>query len=387
MINDNVIKYLCKHSKYDELELIDYLNRLDRVERIANSSEYNGIVHLKNIYYRKYLVKFDDIPRVYNVVKDKWGNEKDSDYIIYCQKQSLDMWLDYLLCTDVNYPQWFKFFVFKGVVKIGAYDEARGKYNKRSRTTIAPFIDIDYEVLAYIYDNLCKFLSGNKLEDQQLEKIIEGADFNKLYNYVSKKVDFMVMGEDTSKQVCEIDAKLQKLNIKFKEVRLKLLEMRQGFPNENFYILNNLYSELLDDISELEDRRFWLSSLVKFNNTIEIRKLPLDKYKYEIYLRNTHECIGEIDYRKFHVSGYIGDIGYHIYKEFRGNGYAYQALELLGEKLYEDNIPNFVISAKNDNIASIKTIEKYGGKLKENVDGIFIYVCDTKPCKDCIKKK
>lgn len=387
MINNNVIKYLCKHSKYDELELIDYLKRLDKVEQKVNSSEYHKIVQLKNMYYRKYLIKFDDIPENYSIVKDMWGNERNVDDIICSQKQSLDMWLDYLLCADVIYPQWFKFFVFKGVIKIGAYDEIKGKYNKRSKSTIAPFIDIDYEVLAYIYENLCNFLSGNKLSDQKLEIIIESADFNKLYNYVLKKVDLMKMDEENSKQVDEINDDLQKLNIKLKEVRIKMLELRRELQFESFEEFTNLYYRLLEEIRELENKRFWLTSLVKFNDVIEIRKLSSDKYKYEIYLRSTYECIGEIDYRKFHASGYMGDVGYHIYKEFRGNGYAYQALELLGEKLYEDNIPNFVISAEDDNIASIKIIEKYGGKLKEKYDNILIYICNTKPCKGYIRKK
>ena len=68
MINNNVIKYLCKNSKYDELELIDYLKRLDKVEQKVNSSEYHKIVQLKNMYYRKYLIKFDDIPENYSIV-------------------------------------------------------------------------------------------------------------------------------------------------------------------------------------------------------------------------------------------------------------------------------------------------------------------------------
>ena len=67
------------------------------------------------------------------------------------------MRLDYLLCKDVIYPQWFKFFIFQGIVKMGAYDEIKGKYNKRTKTTMAPFIEIDYEIIAFIYSNLSNY--------------------------------------------------------------------------------------------------------------------------------------------------------------------------------------------------------------------------------------
>ena len=69
-----------------------------------------------------------------------------------------------------------------------------------------------------------------------------------------------------------------------------------------------------------------------------------------------------------------------INKEYRGNGYAYQALELLGELLYEQGVTDFWISTFEENIPSIKTIEKYGAINLENEENsnVKLYSCMTK---------
>lgn len=236
MINNNIIDYLCKSSKYDSKELSYHLKRLEEIEKIANSSLYNGIIYLKNIYYRKYLIKHENVPVEY-IGDDIWGKdiEDDISYIMDSQKCSLDMWLDYLLCTDVSYPQWFKFFVFQGIVKIGAYDEIRGKYNKRTKSTIAPFIDIDYEVLAFLYNNMCSFFRGEKLDDVNLEKIMRDANFSKLYNYCLEKVELKYLASDEDfKKVLLIDQKLKQLYKKSQEIEEKLRELNLCFERNKF---------------------------------------------------------------------------------------------------------------------------------------------------------
>lgn len=94
---------------------------------------------------------------------------------------------------------------------------------------------------------------------------------------------------------------------------------------------------------------------------------PLDKEYYFIALHDG-QIIGHISYRGLHSSNY-GDIGYEIDEEYRGNGLAYRALCLLGEILLENGINEAWIAAEGDNIASIKTIEKYGGThIGESLD-------------------
>lgn len=99
---------------------------------------------------------------------------------------------------------------------------------------------------------------------------------------------------------------------------------------------------------------------------------------YEIVLSNTKEVIGKIDYRGHHYDAKIGDIGYHIYEKYRGHNYAYKALCLISGLLASQGIEDFWISARPDNLASIKTIEKFGGEIIECSDDVFLYACETK---------
>ena len=66
---------------------------------------------------------------------------------------------------------------------------------------------------------------------------------------------------------------------------------------------------------------------------------------------------------------YAGNIGYHVYERYRGNGYAYKAcLELfkIAKNVY--HMDKLIITCSPDNIASKKTLIKLGGQLLETCD-------------------
>ncbi len=72
------------------------------------------------------------------------------------QERSLDAWLDYLTSDDATYPMWFKYYVFRNITKLASYDKDKGEFPKRSKSTTAPFPDINREALAYMEDSLAK---------------------------------------------------------------------------------------------------------------------------------------------------------------------------------------------------------------------------------------
>jgi hypothetical protein len=72
--------------------------------------------------------------------------------IIEDQKASLDSWLSYLTSEDAVYPPWFKYFVFRNILKLSQFDKELGKFKSRTETTTAPFPDIYREPLAQICD-------------------------------------------------------------------------------------------------------------------------------------------------------------------------------------------------------------------------------------------
>lgn len=87
--------------------------------------------------------------------------------------------------------------------------------------------------------------------------------------------------------------------------------------------------------------------------------------KYEIYLKETNECVGYIIYRGYHNDVLLGDMGSIIYPKYRGHGYAARALILLSQHLNENNIDNFYITCEKNNISSFNTIKKHNNIVLE----------------------
>lgn len=99
-----------------------------------------------------------------------------------------------------------------------------------------------------------------------------------------------------------------------------------------------------------------------------------------IYIHDTSIDIGTIEYRGPCETKWLGDIGYTINEEYKGNNYAYKALKLISPVIASKGIEKVTITTKKSNIASIKTIEKFGGILTNIIDDeVLSYTCDIKP--------
>ncbi len=107
-----------------------------------------------------------------------------------------------------------------------------------------------------------------------------------------------------------------------------------------------------------------LKLLEKVNAT---KKVPWDYDIYDIIV--DHQLVGRIVYRygTDEQLKYSGHVGYTIEPEYRGHGYAYQALNELFDLIDKKEI---IISCDLDNIASYKTIEKCHVLSKERIVGI-----------------
>ena len=81
--------------------------------------------------------------------------------------------------------------------------------------------------------------------------------------------------------------------------------------------------------------------------------------------------VGYIDLR-FKMNDYMyyyGHVGYHVYRDYRGQHFAYKACKLLGEIAKDEfHFERLIITTCPDNIASIKTIEQLNTQLLEIVD-------------------
>ena len=100
----------------------------------------------------------------------------------------------------------------------------------------------------------------------------------------------------------------------------------------------------------------------------ELKWVPA--YHFHITLSGKTEPIGKIDIRIGYNENlyYGGHIGYTVYEPYRGNHYAGKAVLLLKKVAVAHDMKKLIITCNPDNIASRKTCEYVGAKLKEIVD-------------------
>lgn len=186
--------------KYQKIE--KYMQRLEDVTKRA--SEHNKISLIKMYYYKKYVIKEQNVPESYfrkqekialdrgygHVKYDEKTKKQEIEHIINEQKASLDTWLDYFFSKDTDmYPTWFKYYVFQGMLKLGFFDKEKNSYTKRTESTVKPFIELNREALSLIYSELVKVLNKESIDDKKLNELINNGSFSKLYSYAILKLD------------------------------------------------------------------------------------------------------------------------------------------------------------------------------------------------------
>jgi len=107
------------------------------------------------------------------------------------QHSALSKWVEYLGGGDGSYPNWFKYYTWNSVTKLGNYDKEKGEFLKRSKGTTAPYPELNREALAYVFDAVHKNLKGESVDaanDEQLHKLLQSANFGKLYSHAVLKL-------------------------------------------------------------------------------------------------------------------------------------------------------------------------------------------------------
>jgi len=118
------------------------------------------------------------------------------------------------------------------------------------------------------------------------------------------------------------------------------------------------FPQLYDDVLELRIMHY-------LPENRELGYVP--SYVYGIYERGNPEIIGIIDLRIGHNENthFGGHIGYRIYEDYRGHGYAGRACHLLVPVALAHDMHTLRITCNPDNLASRRTIEKLGATLIE----------------------
>lgn len=186
-----------------------YIERLERVHDIAKDSPHKMEV-LKKFYYDKYVIK--ELPESYINLQKRIARERGYGDVTVTdemkeemlsnvqkeQEKSLDMWIDYLTSDDAMYPMWFKHYAFRGMLKLNKFDKEKGEFGRRSKTTTEPYIELNREVLARVYDTLVKEIGTDEEISEEASKALEnGESFKKLYEYYLTNTGYVNRGNDT----------------------------------------------------------------------------------------------------------------------------------------------------------------------------------------------
>ena len=149
------------------------------------------------------------------------------------------------------------------------------------------------------------------------------------------------------------------------ELKVKALDYRQEHFNNNELIING--SELFDKINSYEE---WLE---KVNNNSKIETVDPNWVLTDTFFairEEDNKIIGIIDLRHT-LNDFLkdsGNCGYSVRPSERKKGYATEMLRLLLKYAKEIGLKDLHLSVERDNIPSIKTIVKNGGKIERSFE-------------------
>ena len=187
-------------------EIADWMKLLERTH-LGHRDDPKILNRIKESYHKKYLIKPENIPESYfdnqrRIARERgFGDieitdemkQKEAETIRADQKATLDLWLDYFLSPDSDsYPMWAKYWAFEGMTKLGSYDKEKHVFSRRDKNTVAPYPDLNREALAYVLDAIIKKANQENIplaqEDPEFQKLLQGANFGKLYSWAIEKV-------------------------------------------------------------------------------------------------------------------------------------------------------------------------------------------------------
>lgn len=151
----------------------------------------------------KHVIKTEDVPESYFALQRRIAREQGHGDIEITpdikrqlveaaqadQRGSLDKWVEYLGGDDGSYPDWFKRYAWDSVLKLGAYDKEKAKFDRRDNSTVTAYPELNREALAYTYDTVKKFHVLNEaVDDAKLKQILKEGSFGRLYAHAIMEV-------------------------------------------------------------------------------------------------------------------------------------------------------------------------------------------------------
>ncbi len=297
-LSEEVMHTASKSDKKEE-KVRKYLERLERVEELAKNRKPHRLELFKELFYQKYVIKPENILDSYFEHQKKMALDRGYGHVDYTeaekkemketiirdQKKSLDQWLEYLIENDAKYPEWFKYYAFQGMVRLGSYNKETGSFNKRTEFTTNIFVDLNYEALALVYNSLSKFIEGKEIEEELLKKLLEGGSFSKLYSYMIQKIDSVK--KDSSGEYKQPRIAIRMENDSIGEIRG--IAANQNLESEMEEVVKEKLKEFPDReryYQKVED----MEKLTKIYEEYRVRELENEELRF-LYQIN-HQILG-----------------------------------------------------------------------------------------------
>ncbi len=99
------------------------------------------------------------------------------------QRESLSQWANYFEQESDRYPDWFKYYAWEGMSRMGTFNKQKSLYNKRSKSSVAPYPSLNQAALAKVKDTLEANFDQQQFNDELLEGLAKTGNFNKLYSH------------------------------------------------------------------------------------------------------------------------------------------------------------------------------------------------------------
>lgn len=266
---------------------------------------------------------------------------------------------------------------------------------------------INNEYLTKMQDNLSRI---KEVIRKEYNKLIELSKTNgSLYNFnlqvdeLHESIMRLFFYKKQIHRLNTIDDKLPSTPEEISEHKQKRLLSDKELFEEQIALLDSIIKEiepvpkLYRLVSQLEMEKFRLNTSLAatkmelriYEGTPDLTDGEIDIYitnssnqlpfNGTIYLHGTGIEVGVIDYRGPVKDKWLGDIGYTIREEHRGNGYAYKALNLISQIIASKGIDHVTITTYKDNIPSLKTIERFGGVITGDDEYVLSYTCPIEP--------
>lgn len=188
---------------------------------LNNKKKKERITAIKPFLYNAYVIREENFPESYFIYKQReaenngWGEleitpeYRKSEYEknAKAQRQNLDSWVDYVTSDEVPYSPAIKFFIFKGMLTLGNFDEEiitneagetidlKYSFTGRKNDTVMPVPLPDHEALGYVMETLKRVYESPDRVDQfvptsELERLVKsGAGFGKIYAEALRELD------------------------------------------------------------------------------------------------------------------------------------------------------------------------------------------------------